>query len=310
MDARGGREGPCGRGVLTSRGGRADLSGIVVGVGADVQHVRPGDRVLGAAPQVRTGALDHGAFQAFALTKAATTAKLPPATGLADAAALVTGVAAAVHTLVDVFGLDRAALERPAALPPVPAPGGGPALLVWGGASNVGLMTIQLARLAGLRVVAAAGARHHDYLRALGAAAVVDYRAPTAVRDLAAAAGAPFAYVADAIATPDTLQSCLAVLAQAPAAAAPVPLCHTLPWPPALAVPAGVAPTWVRASDMWSRTGDLAVWLFHRALPAWLERGLVQAPPLRLVEGGVAAVQEGLNAVKEGTSAEKVVVAL
>lgn len=284
----------------------------MVSVGADVKHVQPGDRVLAAASQVRTGELDHGAFQNYTVVKAITTAKLPEGTDLAEAAALVTGSSAAAHTLVDVFGFERAAFEKQA-LPPLPATG--PSLVVWGGASNVGIMTIQLARLAGLRIFAAASARHHEYLRSLGVEVLVDYHSPSAVQDLAAAAtaaGAPFAYVADAISTPATLKSCLEVLAHASGApgAPAVKLCHTLPWPQDLAVPEGVVHTWVRGSDVWSRTKDLAVWLFHHALPAWLEHGVVKASPIRVIEGGIAAVQNALNEVKQGPSGEKIMVAI
>lgn len=44
------------------------------------------------------------------------------------------------------------------------------------GASSVGVMAIQLARLAGLRMVAIASVRHHEHLRSLGTGVLAGFR--------------------------------------------------------------------------------------------------------------------------------------
>ena len=51
-------------------------------------------------------------------------------------------------------------------------------LLVYGGATSVGLYTIQLAKLSGLRVFAACAPRHFELLRDYGADEVFDYTNP------------------------------------------------------------------------------------------------------------------------------------
>jgi NADPH:quinone reductase-like Zn-dependent oxidoreductase len=56
-----------------------------------------------------------------------------------------------------------------------PVGGGGEPLLVWGGASSVGSMAIQLATLSGFRVVATASRGNWEYVRKCGAEWVVDY---------------------------------------------------------------------------------------------------------------------------------------
>jgi NADPH:quinone reductase-like Zn-dependent oxidoreductase len=56
-------------------------------------------------------------------------------------------------------------------------PVAGRTVLIHGAAGCVGAYAVQLAHRAGARVIATAGARDLDYVRGLGADAVVDYRA-------------------------------------------------------------------------------------------------------------------------------------
>jgi NADPH:quinone reductase-like Zn-dependent oxidoreductase len=51
----------------------------------------------------------------------------------------------------------------------------GQTALIHGGAGGVGSYAVQLARWAGARVITTASARHHDFLRGLGADEVIDY---------------------------------------------------------------------------------------------------------------------------------------
>src|SRR5579872_1001458 len=51
----------------------------------------------------------------------------------------------------------------------------GQTILIHGAAGGVGVFAVQLARHAGAQVIATASARHRDFLRELGASAVIDY---------------------------------------------------------------------------------------------------------------------------------------
>jgi NADPH:quinone reductase-like Zn-dependent oxidoreductase len=58
-------------------------------------------------------------------------------------------------------------------------------ILVWGAASSVGQLTIQVLRYYGYRhIVATASSKHHAYIKGLGASEVYDYRSPTVVEDV------------------------------------------------------------------------------------------------------------------------------
>lgn len=57
-------------------------------------------------------------------------------------------------------------------------------ILIYGGSTATGIFGIQFAKLSGLNVVTTASARHHDYIRSLGADAVFDYKSPTCAQDI------------------------------------------------------------------------------------------------------------------------------
>ncbi|KAJ5128672.1 hypothetical protein N7448_002389 [Penicillium atrosanguineum] len=57
-------------------------------------------------------------------------------------------------------------------------------ILIYSGATAAGLYAIQLAKLAGLTVIATASPRSHDLVKEYGADAVFDYRSPTAAEEI------------------------------------------------------------------------------------------------------------------------------
>lgn len=108
-----------------------ELSGIVSAVGAGVTSVAVGDRV--AATML------HGAFAEKVVVPELATAKLPDGVSFEVGAATLLTYATTIHALVD-----RGHLQR------------GETLLVLGAAGGVGTAAVQLGKLLGARVIAAA----------------------------------------------------------------------------------------------------------------------------------------------------------
>ncbi|MBW3630206.1 MAG: NADPH:quinone reductase [Gemmatimonadetes bacterium] len=133
----------------------SDAAGVVERVGAAVTGVAPGDRVY----------TDHTAVRAYAelmLCRATQLHPLPARISFAGGASLGVPYATAY----------RALFQRGAAR-------AGETLLVHGGTGGVGLAVIQLARAAGLTVIATGGTeRGRDEARRQGADHVLDHRAP------------------------------------------------------------------------------------------------------------------------------------
>ena len=136
-----------------------DALGVVDAVGASVSRFRPGDVVFYAGDIGRPGS--NAEFQ---LVDEAIVGHAPRGVEPADAAALPLTALTAWETLFDRLGLD-----------PDGADAGTPVLLI-NGAGGVGSMAIQLARAAGLEVIATASRpESRQWCLDLGAAVVVDH---------------------------------------------------------------------------------------------------------------------------------------
>jgi len=128
-----------------------ELAGIVSAVGGDVKHVKAGDRVLAIVA--------HGAFAQQAVAPADRVMKLPADADLERAAAMMFTYGTSLHALKD-----RAELKA------------GETLLVLGAAGGVGLAAVELGKLMGARVIAAASnAEKLAVCREHGADEGIDY---------------------------------------------------------------------------------------------------------------------------------------
>lgn len=130
----------------------AELAGIVREVGADVTRVKPGMRVAAYTAQ--------GAFAQQARARETDCVVLPDDVDLALAAAFTLAYGTSYHALVD-----RGALKS------------GETLLVLGAAGGVGVAAIQIGKILGARVIAAASsAEKLAFCREQGADEIIDYR--------------------------------------------------------------------------------------------------------------------------------------
>lgn len=278
-----------------------DLSGVVAAVGPGVTSFQPCDRVLGSADALRSGNLDHASFQTYTIVSTAVATKLPDAVSFTQGATLPTAVGTAALALVDVLGV-----PLPSTKASISEEKKG--ILIWGGASSVGSAAIQLARLAGLTVFTAASPKHHERVRALGATAAVDYRSPTAVADLVAAAkqaGVDITLALDAIATEETASLVVEVLDKFDGVKK---VAHLAPWPEKVAKPEGVQAGWVKGIRIWVERKDLGELVYNQLLRGWLETGELVPGTARIVEGGIGGLQAALDELRKGVSGEKVVV--
>lgn len=129
----------------------AEVAGTVDAVGAGVKHVKAGDRV-GAF-------VGLGGFAEFVCVPAAMTAPLPPGVSTEAAAAFTLTYATSHHAL-----FDRGQLKA------------GETLLVLGAGGGVGIAAVELGKIAGARVIAAASSDEKlAAARAHGADAVINY---------------------------------------------------------------------------------------------------------------------------------------
>ena len=130
----------------------SELSGVARAVGSAVTTVKPGDLVFGQA--------FVGAFAEQAVLPSRNVTVVPPGTDLRAAAALGVAYATAYHALRSFARIRD-----------------GEALLILGAAGGVGLAALQVGRLLGARIIAAASNEHKlAVCRDYGVWATVDYQ--------------------------------------------------------------------------------------------------------------------------------------
>ena len=132
----------------------SELSGIVEASGAGVSGFKAGDEVYGA-----TNEQFSGAYAEYALASAGMMAQKPKTLNFIEAASTPIVTVTAWQMLFDYAHATA-----------------GQTVLIHGAGGNVGAYAVQLAKQAGLHVVATAASDDLDYVRDLGAERVVDYR--------------------------------------------------------------------------------------------------------------------------------------
>jgi NADPH2:quinone reductase len=128
-----------------------ECAGVVSRVGAAVKNVKPGDRVMAMTI--------HGAFAEKIAVRSESLVPMPPGLDFATAAAFMMTYGTSYHALVD-----RGALEA------------GESVLVLGASGGVGLAAVEIARVVGARVIAAASSGEKlAVCREHGADELIDY---------------------------------------------------------------------------------------------------------------------------------------
>lgn len=131
-----------------------ELSGIVEGLGAEVSEFKTGDEVFGATNEQLTGA-----YAEYAVPSAKMMAEKPKTLNFVEAASAPIVTVTAWQMLFEYAQVTS-----------------GQTVLIQGAAGNVGAYAVQLARQAGLHVIATAASSDLDYVKQLGAERVLDYR--------------------------------------------------------------------------------------------------------------------------------------
>ena len=143
----------------------SEYSGVVEAVGADVRHLKPGDAVAAFG--------GTGGFATHACVPAGLVMPLPKGFAFDDAAAFILTYGTTHHAL-----LDRGALKA------------GETLLVLGAAGGVGTAAIQIGKVAGARVIAAASSDEKlELCRQIGADATINYATGNVREELKALTG-------------------------------------------------------------------------------------------------------------------------
>ncbi|KAI8948789.1 GroES-like protein [Xylaria longipes] len=292
-------------------------AGIIVEIGPDVKHFKVGDRVFGFAhqkPEWRT-------HQEYATAPEWVFGKIPEGISFEEAVTLPENLVTAFNTISTDLKLPTP-WPKPADYQP---PRAHEHILIWGAASSVGQLTIQVLKYYGYKhIIATASSTHHAYIKELGASEVYDYRSPTVVEDLLKSAQgreAPaFPLIVDCIGSQQGTLAPVSKLAQSGSTVAvmlPVILKHasnetkpeysmdastSIEWAPGVNV-CGVRTHFYWKNEMFREK------LQTEIIPALLQQGVVKPNRYRIVEGEtlLERAKKSLDAMREGASGEKII---
>lgn len=139
-----------------------DAAGVVEAVGADVTLFKPGDEVFYAGDITRPGANSE-----FQLVDERIVGAKPTSLDFPNASAFPLTTITAYEAFFDRLGID------------VNGANAGESLLIIGGAGGVGSIAIQLAKIAGLKVIATASRpKSVDWVKSLGADHTINHYEP------------------------------------------------------------------------------------------------------------------------------------
>ncbi|KAK9353251.1 chaperonin 10-like protein [Lipomyces doorenjongii] len=278
----------------------SDVAGTVISVGSSVPSnaPQPGTRVAAFASCFYEGGdANYGAFQQRVLVPDSNVTPLPPGVSFNEASMLPMAV------MVAWTGWRTVGVPVDTKYTPADKKG----VLIWGGASSVGSAAVQTAKSMGFVVYTTASAKHHEYLKSLGASKVFDYKAENVEQAIVKAAKKDeltFDVGFDAV---GQLKSCMDILmdlkADGTAMLASAPLV-----PEDAPKVDGVVVKFITPPSGEKERAEF----FHHVFRVWLKEKLVNgefvpSPKVQVLEGGLEGIQNGLDRWRKGVSGVKLV---
>ncbi|KAH9941947.1 GroES-like protein [Amylocystis lapponica] len=282
-----------------------DFSGYVAAIGKNVTSRKIGDHVAGF---VQGGTYtDYGAYAEYISTPAELSWVVPANTISHEQAA---SLGCAFWTSVQAFyHPTRLGLVEPPA-----KVGTEEWVFVYGGSSSVGQYAVQLAHLSGYKVVSTASPRNFELVKSFGADAVFDYKDPDVVEKIKSVTGDSIRSVFDTIS--DATTQGISVRAVAPGGGKVVivlgpeanPRTDVQVIPTLIYTSLGrtfnFGPTKFAASP--EDKAHMAAFLVK--VPQLISEGKIIPNKVKVWDGGLSAVKDGLQYMREGkVSAEKIV---
>ncbi|KAF2818910.1 GroES-like protein [Ophiobolus disseminans] len=280
------------------------VAGYVEALGAGVTKVAVGDRVVCGTKVFVGKKAKYGGLQRFTVVDESEVVEI----GTVEFTKAVT---LASYTPVGaLFGGSSLNMHRPT-IPPSPLPTGeeGKKILIWGGSSAMGSLSISYAKQAGYTVISTSSPHNFDLLKACGADHVFDHSDPSTiekVRDLF-----PIDYWFDTISLKSTISTILNILAPH---GQPVTKANILVLLPPVMIgiaefPEGITLQFHRFSTHTPENADWHKYFLSRDgfLEQAIKSGSLNGVPAEVL-GGLDKAADGIEKVHAGVSGKKIVI--
>ncbi|RPD54789.1 GroES-like protein [Lentinus tigrinus ALCF2SS1-7] len=281
-----------------------DVAGVVETVGLNVNRLKAGDRVI---VEGHFG-YETRAFQQYVSTPADLVAKIPDTLSFDEAVTLPVSVTTAVAPLYNPNAASRSVHFTPPWEKGGLGKYAGKAAVVLGGTSAVGQAVIQFLNLSGFSpIIATASLRNTDFVKSFGATHVVDRSLPraTLIQTIKQLTEGPIELVYDAISVRETKELGYEIASPGGSLILVVPE-HVDHYK----MPSGKDVRIVEAMGMFIVPENMEFGAkFTVEFEKLLQDGVVKPGIPELLQGGLNAVQEGLDRIKANkVSGKKLVV--
>ncbi|KAF2870630.1 chaperonin 10-like protein [Massariosphaeria phaeospora] len=280
------------------------VAGFVEALGEGVKKVAVGEPVVSGTKFYVHKKAGYGGLQRFAVVDESEIVEIGDVS-FTDAVTLASYTPPGA-----LFGASTLHLHRPT-IPasPLPASEQGKKILIWGGSSAMGALSISYAKQAGYTVISTSSPQNLSLLRSLGADHVFDHSDPSTVDSIRALF--PIDYWFDCISLPATVSTIFKILAPEGSPVTKANILMLLPpsMPGMPQPPEGVTLQFHRFSTHAPENADWAKWLLARGgfLERGMKEGVLKGVPAEVV-GGLEKAEEGIERVHKGVSAKKIVV--
>jgi NADPH:quinone reductase-like Zn-dependent oxidoreductase len=276
----------------------SSFGGTVEAVGSQVTNFKVGDKVAAAKKGGAVGN-QYGAYQRYVVVGDESAGKITGDVDVAIPASLTGNLSTVVGLFTGRAGLDKPSFHSPASAK-------GKKVLVYGGSSSFGSLSVQYVAQAGYTVVTTTSPKNKDFVSKLGAVTVIDHTQEQDALVKALVAEGPYDLVVDSISLPNTVPVTAAVVA----AQGGGKLYALLPAFGPENLPEGVTreyASWGSVLDEEKNAGVLS-WAFSEYLAQGVASGKIIPLPIEKVNGGLKGVNDALDKLQKGVSGVKLVV--
>ncbi|KAF2238415.1 NAD(P)-binding protein [Viridothelium virens] len=291
---------------------------MVVEVGPAVTKAfRPGDRVCGAVHGSHFLSPEGGAFGEYLVAKGDVQLKIPEGMGFEEASTLGVAVVTVGQGLYQGLGFPLPSTGRKEGGEEAEGQAEKREVLIYGGSSAMGMMAIQYAGLSNLIVNTTSSPKNFELLQSLGAHHTFDYHSPSCGSEIRAQTSNKLHHVFDTISGPSSIQICRDAFSSNgnnfytgfpmgaefsdPSIKTSVKVAYT-----ALGEEVAFGERGPRFEA--SREDFEFAKIFTELSERLLEKGAIKPLRMRVGQGGLKGVLEGMGELRQGkVSAEKLV---
>lgn len=273
------------------------FGGTIAAIGSAVENYAVGERVV-VSKRFGVKGNEYGAYQRYVLVKDIMVSKVPDGSDIAVMASLMMNTTCVVGLFTGRLGLDRPVFGAV-------APAKGTKILVYGGSSSFGRLSVEYLSRAGYEVHTTSSPRHYDAVANLGAAAVVDHALEYEKLVEELVRRGPYDALVDTISAPETIR----VTAKVLAAQGGGKLYAMQPAFVPEMLPSGVT----RVFEAWSESlyehnnRELQEWVVQAYLPLGIARGGITPLPVETIAGGLRGINSALARLQNGLSGIRLV---